>query len=356
MGATLSPTVQEPPLIDLRSDTVTQPDERMRAAMAEAPVGDDVFGEDPSVLALEAHVAELLGQDAGLFCPTGSMANQIGMRLLVEPGQEILTDQRAHVVRAELGAAGAYAGITTRTWTSADGIIYPQGILNMATPDAGPYMVSTVAIAVENTHNFAGGRVQPLPLLRKLSQQARPTLKLHLDGARLWNAHVATGVPLADYGNLFDTVSVCLSKGLGAPIGSVLVSSQGRIGAARVLRKRLGGGMRQVGILAAAGQLALTNINRLSQDHQHAALIAGRVAAVSDAVTASDVETNIVTFDLSGGPGDAASFASRLRNQGVGVSVLGKQEARIVTHLGISTADAEQAGELIARELQAGGW
>src|SRR4051812_19149953 len=232
--------------VDLRSDTVTRPTPGMRQAIADAVVGDDVYGEDPTVNDLEAHVAELLGHEAGLFCPTGSMTNMLGVRALVGPGQELLCDALAHVVRAELGGHAVLGQVTTRTWHGDRGRLDADAALAMAVPDAGPYMVSTAAIAVENTHNFGGGTVQPLEQLRRLRRGADAIgVKIHLDGARLWNAHVATGVPLTTYGGMADTVSVCLSKGLGAPVGSVLVGSAERIAAARVWRKRYGGGMRQ---------------------------------------------------------------------------------------------------------------
>ncbi|HEY8828468.1 MAG TPA: threonine aldolase family protein, partial [Jatrophihabitantaceae bacterium] len=236
------------PVVDLRSDTVTRPTPEMRAAMASAEVGDDVYGEDPTVVALEAEVAALLGYEAGLFVPSGSLGNQLGVRLLVQPGEELVCDSLAHVARAELGAAAVFAGVTFRTWQATRGLLDADAIGELIAPDAGPYLVSTAAIAVENTHNFGGGTVQPADQLRAVIELARShRLGLHLDGARLWNAHVATGVALAELAGGFDTVSVCLSKGLGAPVGSVLVSTAGRIADARVWRKRYGAGMRQVG-------------------------------------------------------------------------------------------------------------
>jgi threonine aldolase len=274
-------------LVDLRSDTVTQPTASMRAAMAEAPVGDDVYGEDPTVTELERRVAALLGHAAGLFTPTGSMANVLGVAAHVAPGAELLCDSLAHVVRAELGAHAALSGVTTRTWpASRDG--GPVGLLDVDTvgamlvPDGGPYLVSTGAVAVENTHNFGGGVVQPLESLRRLRElTAEVGIRVHMDGARLWNAHVATGVPLADYGACADTVSVCLSKGLGAPVGSVLVGDTDVVAQARVRRKRLGGGMRQVGILAAAGLHALDHhVERLAEDHARAQVLAKACAAM----------------------------------------------------------------------------
>ena len=209
--------------IDLRSDTLTRPTPGMREAMSQAPVGDDVYGEDPSILALEARVAKLLGHEAGLYCPTGSMANLLGVWALVRPGEEVVCDVRAHIARAEMGAHAALHGLTMRTWESADGVADAAAIARVITPDAGPYLVSTAAVALENTHNFGGGTVQPLDLLADVSALcAAAGVGLHLDGARLWNAHVATGVSLADYGRLFDTVSVCFSKGLGAPVLSLI--------------------------------------------------------------------------------------------------------------------------------------
>ena len=348
-----------PGVVDLRSDTLTAPTPGMRRAMAEAEVGDDVYGEDPTVNALEEFVARSLGHEAGLFCPTGSMANMLGVRVLVAPGQELLCDSLAHVVRAELGGHAVLGSVTTRTWPAPRGLLDAAQPLDMATPDAGPYLVSTAAIAVENTHNFGGGTVQPLDQLRRLSEGARELgIAVHLDGARLWNAHVATGVPLAAYGACADTVSVCLSKGLGAPVGSVLVSSAERIAQARTWRKRYGGGMRQVGVLAAAGRYALDHqLERLADDHRRARVLAEAVASVRPGLVDPDlVETNIVVLDLrdvavAGGP-DAASVAAAARAEGVLVSALGPRTVRLVTHLGVDDEGCAHAALVLEKVLR----
>jgi threonine aldolase len=328
-------------LVDLRSDTVTRPSEAMRAAMAAAPVGDDVYAEDPRVNELEARVARLLGHEAGLFTPSGSMANQLGIRLLVAPGQELVCDAEAHVVRAELGAAAALSGITTRTWPAPNGRLDVDAVADLIRPDSGPYLVSTVAVAVENTHNFGGGTIQSYAELVRLRELVdRHALALHLDGARLWNAQVETGVPFEDYGRLFDTVSVCLSKGLGAPVGSVLVSSAERIAQARVWRKRLGGGMRQVGILAAAGMHALDhNLDRLVDDHARARRLAELIG-----VGPRTVETNILPLPVD----DAPAVAAAAKEDGVLVSVLGPRKIRLVTHLDVDDDGVEHAGKVLA--------
>jgi threonine aldolase len=343
--------------VDLRSDTVTRPTEDMRRAMAWAEVGDDVYGEDPTLNRLEETVAGLLGHEAGVFTPSGSLANQLGMRLLVRAGQEVLADSLAHVLRAELGAAATFSGITSRTWSAPRGRLDAAVPLALMTPSAGPYLVSTAAIAVENTHNFGGGTVQPLDqieTLRAATQQVG--VAMHLDGARLWNAHVASGVPLASYGANFDTVSVCLSKGLGAPVGSVLVSSAERIAEARVWRKRYGAGMRQAGILAAAGLFAIEhNIDRLAEDHEHAQLLARAIHDVAPDVTdPAHAPTNIVALDLSGHRLDAAGLAVSAAELGVRVSVLGPRSARLVTHLDVDTDGAKRAAEVLAGLLAAG--
>ena len=253
--------------------------------MATAPVGDDVYGEDPSINELEARTAELLGHEAGLFCPSGSMANMLGVWSLVPVGREILCDRRAHIVRAEMGAHAALNGITMRTWTSSSGtpgIARTSDITDLLELGCGPYLVETAAIEIENTHNFGGGTIHPIETLREIREICRQGgVAMHLDGARLWNAHVATGVPMREYGSLFDTVSVCYSKGMGAPVGSVLVSSAQRIAKARIQRKRLGGGMRQAGILAAAGLYALDHhVERLADDHAEATRLAEGLAAL----------------------------------------------------------------------------
>jgi len=341
--------------IDLRSDTVTQPSEPMREAIAKAVVGDDVFGDDPTINSLEERVASLFGKEAALFTPTGSLSNQLGIRLLVKPGEELLTETFSHIVRAELGAGAAFSGITTRTWAAPRGLLAADDPMAIAHPDAGPYLVSTTAIAVENTHNFGGGTVQPIDQIAKLYKEASAQgIALHLDGARLWNAHVATGTPLKDYAQYFETISVCLSKGLGAPVGSLLISTKAHIAAARIWRKRYGGGMRQAGLLGAAGHYALDhNIERLVVDHTHAQLIAKGVHAVSpDFVNPEHVDTNIIAIDLSTVKISAPELASQLKEAGVLSAALGKNFLRLVTHFDVSPEEIAQVNTILPELLQ----
>jgi threonine aldolase len=328
-------------VIDLRSDTLTTPTDAMRAAMTSAPVGDDVYGEDPTVRALEERVAGLFGKEAALFTPTGSMANVLAVAALVQPGQEVLCESAAHIARAELGAHGAITGLTMRTW------VHPRGQIDLATiqrlyaPDLGPFFVRTAAISVENTHNFAGGAILPIEDLRALRAYADGVgLAIHLDGARIWNAHVATGVPLAEYGAVADVMAVCLSKGLGAPVGSLVVGPEAAIAEARVRRKRLGGGMRQVGILAAAGLHALDHhVERLAEDHANARVLADAVG-----VDPGSVETNIVVARIP----DAPAYAARAKDAGVLISAIGPEAIRLVTHLDVSADEAAAAAKVLA--------
>lgn len=342
--------------IDLRSDTVTRPSDGMRAAMAQAPVGDDVYGDDPTVNSLEERVAALFGKEAGLFTPTGSLANQLAIRTLVKPGEELLVETRSHIVRAELGAAATFSGITTRTWPSADGLLRAEEPLAIAHENAGPYLVSTTAIAIENTHNFGGGTIQPIDEIAVLSRAARARgIAMHLDGARIWNAHVASGVSFSEYGKHFDTISVCLSKGLGAPIGSVMLSDTSRVADARIWRKRYGAGMRQVGIIAAAGHYALDkNIKRLAEDHDRAKRLAHALHAINNSlVDPAKVQTNIVGLDLVGMGMTAAEFTSRCKEAGLWTSALGPHYARLVTHLDFDDTQCDQAIEILQRALVA---
>lgn len=344
-------------MIDLRSDTVTKPTAGMRRAMAEAPVGDDVYGEDPSINELEARTAELLGHEAGLFCPTGSMSNLLGIWLLVPRGQEVLCDQQAHIARAEMGAHAALHGITMRTWQSGrdgnpDGVASLGDVAGLLAPTSDPHFVGTAAIEIENTHNFGGGTIQPLDHLRELRQLTNQAgVAMHLDGARLWNAHVATGVPLIDFGRLFDTVSVCFSKGLGAPVGSVLVSSAANIERAREQRKRLGGGMRQAGILAAACSYALDHhVERLANDHAAAREFAEQVARQAPtAIDPASVQTNIVRLDT--GVRSADEVARAAARQQVALSVVGPHVVRAVTHLDVTRDECRSAGQLVGALL-----
>ena len=341
--------------IDLRSDTVTRPVQGMLAAMAAAETGDDVYGEDPTVRALEERVAGLLGKEAGLFTVTGSLANLLGVRSHVQPGQEVVCESRAHIVRAELGGHATLHGVTTRTWSHPRGYVDLDSVADLLAPDAGPYLVSTAAVAVENTHHFAGGTVQPLADLKGLYDLVAGTdVGLHLDGARLWNAHVATGISLEAYGSFFGTVSVCLSKGLGAPVGSVLVGRADAIAEARQWRKRLGAGWRQAGVLAAAGLYAIDHhIERLADDHTNARSLAAMLADAG-VVEPDEIETNIVVIDTSATHLDAAQLVEQARAEGVLAGAVGPQTVRLITHLDVSADDCRKAGETLARLLTNG--
>lgn len=331
-------------MIDLRSDTVTRPSADMRKAMAAADVGDDVYGEDPTVRQLEERVADLLGFESALFTVTGSLANLLAVRALAEAGTEVLCESSAHIARAELGAHAAVSGVTTRTWTHPLGLVDVPLVEQLLAPDLGPFLVRTTCVSVENTHNFAGGRTQPAAGLRSLRELAdRAGVGVHLDGARLWNAHIATGTPLPELAAVADTAAVALSKGLGAPVGSLMLGSAEQVAEARTWRKRLGGGWRQAGVLAAAGLFALEhNVERLADDHAHARLIAA-AAGVDEA----SVETNIVVIPTA----DAAGLVERCSDGGVLVSAVGAGVVRAVTHLDVSPEDAKAAADVIARCL-----
>lgn len=330
-------------MIDLRSDTLTKPTDEMRAAMAAAEVGDDVYGEDPTVIRLEERVAELFGKEAALFTPTGSMANFLAVRSLAGVGQEVLCAADSHIARAELGVHGAVTGLTMRTWVGSP--LDLDQITELYAPDMGPFFVQTVAVSVENTHNFGGGAVIGLDALQRLRAFAdEKQIGIHLDGARIWNAHVATGVPLASYGAVADVIAVCVSKGLGAPVGSLVAGTADAIADARVWRKRIGGGMRQIGILAAAGLYAIDHhVERLADDHDNAKLIAAAIGAPAP-------DSNIVVVAVP----DAAAVVAAAAEQGVRVSAVGPRALRIVTHLDVSHADAEKAAGVLAGLLRAG--
>jgi threonine aldolase len=304
-------------------------------------VGDDVYGEDPTVERLQEQVAGLFGHEAALFAPTGSMANVLALAALVEPGQEVLCESRAHILRAELGVHGAFTGLTSRNWLHPDGQIDLEAIRALHAPDMGPFFVRTAAISVENTHNFAGGTVLPIEELQELRAYADEAgCAVHMDGARIWNAHVATGTPLSAYGAVTDTMMVSLSKGLGAPIGSLMLGTAEQVAQARVLRKRLGGGMRQVGVLAAAGLYALEHhLERLSEDHEHARLLAEACGA-DPALT----ETNIVVVDVP----DARAVVAAAGEHDVLVGAVGPTKVRMLTHLDVDRPAVEQAAKVLA--------
>ncbi len=331
-------------MIDLRSDTVTRPTAAMLTAMARLDphdTGDDVYDEDPTVQTLQERVARMLGHEAALFTVTGSLANLLAVRALVPVGREVLCDAQAHIARAELGAHASVLGTTMRTWTTADGVVDPGVVEAMVAPDLGPFIVGTAALSVENTHNFGGGTVQPLTHLRELRSVAdRHDLRVHLDGARLCNAAVATGTPLAAYGAVADVVTLSLSKGLGAPVGSLLAGSAERVAEARIWRKRLGGGWRQAGVLAAAGLYALDHhVERLADDHANA-----RLLAYACGVDPDRVDTNIVVVPCD----DAAAVVAKARAAGVLTSAVGPRALRLVTHLDVSSGDAARAAEVLA--------
>jgi threonine aldolase len=330
-------------MIDLRSDTVTKPTPAMRRAIAEAEVGDDVFGEDPTVNALERATAELLGKEAAMFVASGTMANQLALRLHTQPGDEALMETGAHVFGKEAGAAAALSGVTCRLIEGRQGIFTAQDFLGALRP-LDIHHSPTRLVCVENTHNVGGGSVWPLATLAELSAAVRSRgLKLHMDGARLWNASVASGISERGYAEHCDSVAVCFSKGLGAPVGSALAGPAEFIDRGRRFRKMLGGGMRQAGLLAAGALYALRHHReRLAEDHANAkALAAGLSEIPGIELEASTTETNIVRFRTP--ERDARMVARALAERGVLVLDTGPDSIRAVTHLMISTSDIKEA-------------
>jgi threonine aldolase len=340
-------------MIDLRSDTVTKPSKAMRQAMAEAEVGDDVYGEDPTINKLEARAAEAFGREAAIFVPTGSMGNLIAARIHTQHGQEVICESRAHILDWEMAQVAAYCGCIARTVYAARGVITWDAIKPALSPKIY-YRAQTGLIWCENSANIAGGTVSSLAVNQKIWAGAKAAgLPVHLDGARVFNAAVALGTDVATLTSGFDTVMFCLSKGLGAPVGSMLVSSKENIAKARVFRKALGGGMRQAGVLAAAGLIALEEgPKRLAEDHANARLLAEAVAEVPGVeIDLADVETNIVIFRLTGG--DAAGFVAELKRKGVIASAIGPDAVRFVTHCDVSPKDCEMAAGLAVEVLGA---
>ncbi|MDH3731276.1 MAG: beta-eliminating lyase-related protein [Acidimicrobiia bacterium] len=335
-------------MIDLRSDTVTQPTPEMRQAIAAAPVGDDVYHDDPSVLALEELVSDLLGKEDAIYLPTGTMSNQVAIRAHTQPGDVVLAAAGAHVNTNELGAANALAGVTIKELTSTRGAFSSQAVVEAVPhPPAGmpgSLFQPVTLVATENTHNGAGGAVWPLEQLNAVAATAGEIgLGSHLDGARLWNASAATGVAESEYARGFDTVSVCFSKGLGAPLGSALVGNRGVIDRARRFKQMYGGGFRQAGMMAAGATYAVTNHRqRLSQDHGNAKRVAAGIAEVEGLdVDLGAVETNMVYFQVK--TKTAAEFATSCRSNGVDLLPTGSDTIRIVFHLGVTEEDATQA-------------
>ena len=337
--------------IDLRSDTVTKPTAAMRAAMAAAEVGDDVYSEDPTVNRLEARAAEIFGREAAIFVPTGTMGNQIAAKLHTQPGEEIICEARSHVLDWEMAMMAAFSGCMPRTIAGTRGIVTAEQIKAAIAPDIY-YRAKTGLIWIENSHNMAGGTVTPLDVLEPIWALAKEKgIATHLDGARVFNAATALGVEVATLTSGFDTVMFCLSKGLGAPVGSMLVGSGALIQRARSVRKALGGGMRQAGILAAAGLIALEETPaRLPEDHANARLLAEAVAECDSAeIDLASVQTNIVIFGLRDG-GDAPALVSQLRQRGVLASAIGPHHVRFVTHFDVSRSDCEACARVV-REL-----
>jgi threonine aldolase len=341
-------------MIDLRSDTVTRPSAAMRAAMAAAEVGDDVYGEDPTVNLLERRAAEVLGREAALFVPTGTMGNQIAIRLHTQPGQEVIAESRAHILDWEMATTAVFSGCLVRavvaergilTWKHIEPVIYARGA----------FRAQTGLIEIENTANLAGGGCTPVAALEEIWAGAKERkLPTHLDGARIFNAAVALGVDVRALTSGFDTVMFCLSKGLGAPVGSMLVGSADLMDRARLFRKALGGGMRQAGVLAAAGLMALEQgPKRLHEDHANARLLAEALSHMGGVEIDLDaVETNIVIFKLRGGQ-SAAGLTARLKARGILMSAVGPSSVRLVTHLDVSRGDCVTAAEVLTEEIEA---
>jgi threonine aldolase len=326
----------------------------MRAAMAAAEVGDDVYGEDPTVNRLERRAAEIFGREAGLFVPTGTMGNQVAIRLLTHPGQEVIAESRAHILDWEMATTAVFSGCQIRAVPAEGGVLTWKHIEPVVIP-YGDFRAATGLIEIENTANLAGGRCTPLAVMEEIWDNARQRkLPTHLDGARIFNAAVALGVDVKKLTRGFDTVMFCLSKGLGAPVGSMLVGSVELMARARVFRKALGGGMRQAGVLAAAGLIALEEgPARLADDHENARLLAEALSSMEGvSIDLDTVETNIVIFRLTSGL-NAATLAARLKARGVLVGALGPDSIRVVTHRDVSREQCIDAAEILTEEIAA---
>ena len=331
-------------LIDLRSDTVTQPSQAMRKAMAEAEVGDDVFGEDPTVIQLQEKASELTGMEAALFVPSGIMANQLAIHILTQAGDEVIIEDQAHIFHYEAGAGGALSGIQFYCLPGMRGVLEAKQVQEAIRTDE-TYLPPTRLICLENTHNRGGGTVYPLAKIEAISKVAKERgISLHLDGARIFNASVASGIPVSQYAKHFDTLSFCISKGLGAPVGSLICTSSDRIPRLRRLRRMFGGGMRQAGILAAGGVYALeNNIERLADDHQNAKKIARALAEIPGiSINPENVETNIVVFDIGKTKFTPEQAVEELKKEGLLVVPFGKTLLRVVTHLDVNKRDIEK--------------
>jgi threonine aldolase len=336
-------------IIDLRSDTVTRPTPAMRAAMAAAEVGDDVFDEDPTVRRLEERVAATLGKEAALFVPSGTMSNQICVRAHTQPGDELLCESSCHIYLNEQGGPAVLSGVTCRCLDGDHGILDVSQLEDKIRPD-DQHAVRTRLVCLENTHNYGGGRVYPLEKIEAVSQWTHASgLRLHLDGARLWNAVVATGIAAATWGRCFDSVSVCFSKGLGAPVGSALAGTREFVARGRRVRKLFGGGMRQAGVIAAGALYALEHhVERLAEDHRNARVLAQAVGDTPGLrLDPPEVETNLVWFWIDPELGTAKDLEAALEQRGVRVHVSSRYLLRACTHLDVSAAQAEQAAEKI---------
>lgn len=341
-------------MIDLRSDTVTKPTDDMRKVMARAEVGDDVYGEDPTVNRLQEMAAAMLGKRFSLFVPSGTMANQLAIRTQTQPGQEVIVESKSHVVRYEQGAAGALAGVQLHWVTGERGIMTAEQVEAAIRPNDA-HSITTALICIENTHNAGGGTIYPLSTIEKIRTLAvRHGIPMHLDGARLFNAVAATTLPPTVYAQHFETVSLCLSKGLGAPVGSLLISNDQRLmDRARRFRRMYGGAMRQAGILAAAGIYALErHVARLKTDHDHAKKLARllqQIPAVQ--IAPQHVETNIVIFDIVDDHRSPAELVAALKEHGVLINAVGGQSYRAVTHLHITDKQIDEAAAIFAEVL-----
>ena len=337
-----------PKMIDLRSDTVTRPGPEMRKAIADAVVGDDVFGDDPTVIALEQRVASMFGTDAALFVPSGTMANQVALASITQPGDEIIVDRQCHIFNYEVAAAPALSGLQFNPLDGEMGVITADQIR--------PYIRSpnlhcpvTRLIAIENTHNRAGGHVFPFDEMKRIKSLAESRgLKVHLDGARLANAVAATGIPFRDYVSCADTVNMCFSKGLGAPVGSIVAGSAEVIQRARKKRKQFGGGMRQAGILAAAALYALDHhIDRLKDDHDNARRLGEAIQSVDGLDLVYPVETNIVIFRVHARLDTVEGLLAKLEENGILAVSFGPEWVRMVTHLDVSSEDIDTVSEVL---------